>query len=208
MIILAAFGPDVQLYQRQFGQLVFPRPKTCPRCDAADHLIGHGSYPRSVCDHNEALAIRVKRFLCTMCRHTISLLPSFCLPYRHYLAGVIQRVLDLRFQKQASWAIIRRHFAPCELPVLSTCRAWVHTFACSAEQASEAPPAIGDLAAAARQAGTAPRRVGRFGRGAGAATRRSAPPRSVAARERLRAARRGRPLAARLNALGAIRQAR
>src|SRR3990170_1617307 len=126
MIILAAFGPDVQLYQRQFGQLVFPRPKTCPRCDAADHLIGHGSYPRSVCDHNEALAIRVKRFLCTMCRHTISLLPSFCVPYRHYLAGVIQRVLDLRFQKQPSWATLTScgmvgHGSTCSMPRWAAC---------------------------------------------------------------------------------------
>ena len=161
MIILAAFGPDVQHYQRQFAQLVFPRPKTCPRCDAADHLIGHGSYPRSVCDHNKALAIRVKRFLCTMCRHTISLLPSFCLPYRHYLAGVIQRVLDLRFQKQASWATIRRHFAPCELPVLSTCRAWVHTFACSAEQAL--PRLLQQLATWQRQPGKLELLLGELG---------------------------------------------
>jgi hypothetical protein len=98
-------------------------------------LIGHGSYPRSVCDHHQAFAIRVKRLLCTVCRRTISLLPSFCLPHRHYLAAVIQRVLDLRFQQKASWATIRRHFAPSELPVLSTCRAWVSAFALVADRA-------------------------------------------------------------------------
>jgi hypothetical protein len=135
VIILADFGADVQHYRRQFAQLVFPRPKTCPRCAADDHLIGHGSYSRHVCDHNQALAIRVKRLLCTACRHTVALLPSFCLPHRHYLAAVIQRVLDLRFQRKASWATIRRHFAPAELPAPSTCRAWVNAFARVAEHA-------------------------------------------------------------------------
>jgi hypothetical protein len=135
VIILADFGSDVQCYQRQFAGLVFPRPKTCPQCAAADRLIGHGSYPRHVCDHHQALVIRVKRLLCTVCRHTISFLPTFCLPHRHYLAAVVQRVLDLRFQKKASWATIRRHFAPADLPTLSTCRAWVKAFARVAERA-------------------------------------------------------------------------
>lgn len=135
MIILAAFGSVVQHYQRRFARLVLPRPKTCPQCDAAGHLIGHGSYPRHVCDHNESLVIRVKRLLCTICRHTISLLPSFCLPYRWYGAAVIQRVLDLRYRQQASWTTVRRHFAPSDLPVLSTCRAWVNAFAHSAGRA-------------------------------------------------------------------------
>ncbi|MDA8219222.1 MAG: DUF6431 domain-containing protein [Dehalococcoidales bacterium] len=135
MIILADFGTDVHHYRRQFAQLVFPRPRTCPQCAACDRLVGHGSYPRHVCDQHQSFVIRVKRLLCTACRHTISLLPSFCLPHRHYLAAVIQRVLDLRFQQKASWATIRRHFAPSELPALSTCRAWVRAFALVAERA-------------------------------------------------------------------------
>ena len=135
MIILADFGADVQYYQRQFAQLVFPRPQTCPQCASSDRLIGHGSYPRHACEQDRVFAIRVKRLRCTICRHTIALLPSFCLPCRHYLAAIIQRVLALRFQTKASWAAIREHFAPAELPVLSTCRAWVNAFASSAERA-------------------------------------------------------------------------
>lgn len=135
MIILADFGADVQHYQRQFPQLVYPRPNTCPQCAACDHLIGHGSYPHHVCDHNQALAIRVKRLLCKVCRHTVALLPSFCLPHRHYLAAIIQRVLALHYQQKGSWAAIRRHFAPAELPALSTCRAWVNAFGRVAEHA-------------------------------------------------------------------------
>ena len=77
----------------------------------------------------------MKRLLCTICRHTVSLLPSFCLPYRRYRTAVIQRVLDLRYRQQASWAAIRQRFIPSELPVLSTCRAWVSAFARFAEHA-------------------------------------------------------------------------
>jgi hypothetical protein len=76
----------------------------------------------------------VKRFLCTVCHHTISLLPSFCLPYRWYSTAVIQRVLDLRFQRQASWATICRHCASSGLPVLSTLRAWVSAFSSGADR--------------------------------------------------------------------------
>src|SRR3990172_9391321 len=78
VIILADFGADVHRYRREFSRLPFPRPKRCPKC-AAEHIIGHGSYPRHVCD-DDVFAIRVKRFICTLCRHTISFLPSFCLP--------------------------------------------------------------------------------------------------------------------------------
>ena len=135
VIIVANFGTDVQRYATRFRSLTFPKPQGCPRCAACGHLIGHGSYPRHVCDHNEALVIRVKRFLCTICRHTVSLMPSFCLPYRWYGAAVIQSVLDLRFQQQASWATICRHCAPFDLPVLSTLRDWVGCFARTADRA-------------------------------------------------------------------------
>ena len=127
-MIVADFWSDVQHYQREFSKTAFPRPKSCPKCAAADRLIGHGSYPRSVCDHIRMVAIRVKRLLCTACRHTVSLLPSFCLPYRRYLADTIEPVLALRFQKSVSWTAIRAHFDPSELPVLSTCREWVAAF--------------------------------------------------------------------------------
>lgn len=134
-MIIVDFGPDVQHYQRDFAKLAFPRPRICPKCAGVDHVIRHGSYSRYVCDHRKAFAVRVKRLFCTICRHTTSLLPSFCLPCRHYLAAIIQRVLTLRFERKASWAVIREHFAPAELPVLSTCRAWVNAFASTAERA-------------------------------------------------------------------------
>ncbi len=129
VLIVAEFGPDVQHYARQFAHLIIPRPRNCPLCTASDRLVGHGSYPRVAVDHHEAIPIRVKRFLCAACRKTISVLPTFCLPWRHYQTATIQTVLDLRFCTQASWSGIRRRFLPGDLPTPTTCREWVGAFA-------------------------------------------------------------------------------
>ncbi|MBI4333544.1 MAG: hypothetical protein HY673_19955 [Chloroflexi bacterium] len=128
MVIVADFGSDVQTYCSEFPKLIFSKPKTCPNCAAARKLIGHGSYARHVCDHQQVFSIRVKRLFCTTCRRTISLLPSFCLSYRHYLTLVIQSVLSLRIQHNSSWNTIRQGFLPSDLPALSTCREWMSAF--------------------------------------------------------------------------------
>ena len=129
VLIVAEFGPDVQDYARQFAQLTFPRPKHCPFCQAPDRFIGHGSYPRTAVDHRQAIEIRVKRFLCAACRKTVSVLPTFCLPWRHYQSATIQTVLGLRFSAEASWSAIRCCFQPSDLPTRTTCREWVKAFA-------------------------------------------------------------------------------
>jgi hypothetical protein len=129
VLIVAEFGSDVQDYARQFPRLTFPRPLTCPHCQALGRLVGHGSYPRNAVEEHLAIPIRVKRLLCAACRRTVSVLPSFCLPFRHYQSGTIQRVLDLRFEAQASWSAIHRHFEPFDLPTQTTCREWTSAFA-------------------------------------------------------------------------------
>jgi hypothetical protein len=129
MVIVAEFGPDVQHYAREFPRLTIPRPKTCPHCAASDRLVGHGSYPRNAVGPLQSTPIRVKRFFCPVCSKTVSLLPTFCLPWRHYQTATIQTVLDLRFAAQASWSAIRQRFLPSDLPTLTTCREWVTAFA-------------------------------------------------------------------------------
>lgn len=129
VVIVAEFGSDVQSYARAFAHLTIPRPSDCPHCDAVGRLIGHGTYPRCVVDPLQAIPIRVKRWLCAACRKTVSILPTFCLPWRHYGASVIQTVLDGRFVGHTSWSAIRRHFQPADLPTATTCREWVRAFA-------------------------------------------------------------------------------
>ncbi len=133
MVIVADFGSDVQRYQSEFSHLCFPAPRSCPHCAAAKDLVGHGSYRRPACDENQFFVIRVKRFLCSLCRHTVSLLPSFCLPHRRYLASTIQTVLSLRFETQSSWQAIGQRFLPSEVPALSSCREWTGNFARASE---------------------------------------------------------------------------
>jgi hypothetical protein len=128
MLIVVDGGDDVQRYAREFSALAFPRPPACPRCAVAGHLIGHGSYPRTVADPIQAVAIRIKRLLCTACRHTLSLLPTFCLPCRHYATATIQAVLTVRVEAHGSWREARARFHPAEVPTLTTCREWVDVF--------------------------------------------------------------------------------
>jgi len=128
MVIVVDCGDDVQHYARTFATRPLPRPASCPGCAAVGHLIGHGSYPRTVAAPTHAIAIRVPRLLCTACRHTVSLLPSFCLPWRHYASGTVQTVLTLRCEAKASWSRIAARFAPADLPTRTTCREWVGAF--------------------------------------------------------------------------------
>lgn len=129
VVIVAEFELSVQDYAREFAHLIIPRPKYCPHCEALDRLIGHGSYRRNVVDPLHCIAIRVKRFFCPVCHKTVSILPSFCLPWRHYQTATIQAVLGLRYCVQASWSAIQRHFQCTGVPTLTTCREWVTAFA-------------------------------------------------------------------------------
>lgn len=128
MVIVLDGGDDVQRYAASFRDLAFPRPALCPRCAAVGQLVGHGSYPRTVTEPLRTHAIRVKRLFCTACRRTVSLLPSFCLPFRHYRTATIQSVLTLRCAAQASWATVGHRFLPADLPTRTTCREWVGAF--------------------------------------------------------------------------------
>ncbi|MCL4532516.1 MAG: DUF6431 domain-containing protein [Actinobacteria bacterium] len=129
MVIVAELGLDVQHYAQQFPRLRISRPRICPHCEALGRLVGHGSYPRNAVDPRRSIPIRIKRFLCPVCGKTVSVLPSFCLPWRHYQTATIQTVLDLRLRARSSWSTIRRRFEPFDLPTLITCREWVSTFA-------------------------------------------------------------------------------
>lgn len=133
MVIVAEFGPDVQHYAREFAQLSIARPRSCPWCEAPGRLVGHGSYPRNAVDTSHSIPIRIKRFLCPVCGKTVSVLPTFCLPHRHYQAATIQAVLDLRLAARASWSAIRQYLLPSDLPTRTTCREWVSAFARNSE---------------------------------------------------------------------------
>ena len=143
------FGDDVQRSVEQFAGFVFPHLPPCPTCAVPDQLIGHGSYARTICSPTEAIAIRVKRVRCAVCQHTSALLPTFCLPFRHYTTATMQTVLTVREETRASWSQICQRFLPSDLPTRTSCREWVAAF-------RQASPSY--LAAVVRQLATWPGR--------------------------------------------------
>jgi len=132
MVIITEFGCLVHEYVDRFSQLDFPRPAVCPNCQAMNLFIGHGFYPRKPLSATQAYRIWIKRWLCTACHRTLSLLPSFLLRYRHYLLEVIQAVVVIRFEDGASWTQVVRRCSVEGAPSLRTMRRWCLSFAAHA----------------------------------------------------------------------------
>jgi hypothetical protein len=132
MVIVTEFCCFVQEYVDHFSQLVFPRPAVCPHCPAVNVFIGHGFYLRKPLSPTQVYRIRIKRWYCTACRHTLSLLPSFVLRFRHYLLDVIQHIVVTRFEDGASWIQVSLRCAVEGLPSPRTIRRWCVSFAAHA----------------------------------------------------------------------------
>ncbi len=129
MSIVVDFGCTVHQYATQFHELVFPRPSGCPLCQALNSLIGHGFYPREPLDQDQAYRILIKRWRCKGCHRTTSSLPSFLLPFRHYLLAVIEQVLVSRHEQQVSHAQVAQQCAPEGFPTPRTLGRWISSFA-------------------------------------------------------------------------------
>jgi hypothetical protein len=69
------------------------RPDHCPQCQAKQPLIGHGFYMRTLVDHGFDSPIRVRRYLCRLCKRTVSLLPDLALPWLRFSVTVISLFL-------------------------------------------------------------------------------------------------------------------
>jgi hypothetical protein len=115
-----------------FWQLDFPRPQTCPTCHALDLLIGHGFYGRQPITLTAVYQVHIKRWRCKVCHHTVSLLPSFLLRFRHYLLEVIEPVVVTRFEEGASWTQVARRCTQNGLPYPRTLYRWCVSFAAHA----------------------------------------------------------------------------
>lgn len=72
------------------------RPGSCPQCESKQPLVCHGFYKRTVVDMACDCFIRVRRYLCSACRRTVSLLPEFVLPYLRFAMIVIAVFLKAR----------------------------------------------------------------------------------------------------------------
>lgn len=70
-------------------------PTKCPNCGCGGGLLGYkGSYPRRVIAANGCDAeFGVHRYRCRGCGKSVSFLPDFCVPYKHYGAAAISGML-------------------------------------------------------------------------------------------------------------------
>lgn len=128
MVIVVAFGPEIQQYIENEGYKLCPRPAQCGHCQTVGRMVGHGSYRRKPKDLKRAWWMRVKRWRCQNCGRTMSCLPSFLLPWRHYLAWVIQAVLVRRLEGGGSWAEVVARCSDQGLPTPRTMQRWVGAF--------------------------------------------------------------------------------
>jgi len=96
--ILHPFAGSIQEYAEEIGDPSRYRPDHCPLCQAAHGLTAHGFYHRTLVDAGFDGSIRVRRYLCRLCRRTVSLLPQFALPYLRFSVTVIALFLMARLR--------------------------------------------------------------------------------------------------------------
>lgn len=95
---LHPFSGSIQQYaERDLGSDPY-RPESCPLCQAKQKLTPHGFYNRTIVDLDFESVLRIRRFLCRLCRRTISLLPDGVLPYVRYSVKVIGRFMKARLK--------------------------------------------------------------------------------------------------------------
>jgi len=96
MQILHPFAGSIQQYCEAVSDPDRYRPDHCPQCEANKPLTGHGFYSRTLVDVGFDGVIRVRRYLCRLCKRTVSLLPEFALPWLRVSITVIALFLVAR----------------------------------------------------------------------------------------------------------------
>ena len=93
MQILHPSTGTLQEYEQSLSDPDRYRPDHCPQCQAQQALIGHGFYVRTLVNCGWDGAIRIRRYLCRLCKRTVSLLPQLALPWLRFSVTVISLVL-------------------------------------------------------------------------------------------------------------------
>jgi Domain of unknown function (DUF6431) len=96
MQILHRCSGCIQQYLREVSDPDRYRPDSCPQCQAGSPLIAHGFYCRTLVDVAFDGLIPVRRYLCRLCKRTVSLLPEFALPYLRFGISLISLFLVAR----------------------------------------------------------------------------------------------------------------
>lgn len=116
MQILHPFRGSVEDYSQQLVDPNRFRPLGCPLCEAKTPLVAHGFYRRSLVDRGFDGLIRVRRYLCRLCRRTVSLLPEFTLPYLRFGIDIVARFLKARLIEGETLRAAARQAGQPEMP--------------------------------------------------------------------------------------------
>jgi len=123
-------GDTLPEYAQAYPAVAKDRPGGCPLCEvtgqtpalrAGASVTGHGSYPRQKpleAPPEPPQPVPVRRWLCTACKHTTSMLPASRIfhRYRHYTWAVIGAAVIRRFVLKQTWAQTRSEAELSHMP--------------------------------------------------------------------------------------------
>lgn len=95
----------VEEYIATNGHRLIVPDSTCPACHQATALHWHARYERWVAAKSKYLLIWVARFLCSLCKKTISYLPDFVPTYRPIPWDTFEAFIEGELER----ADVRRH---------------------------------------------------------------------------------------------------
>ncbi|ABY95505.1 hypothetical protein Teth39_2049 [Thermoanaerobacter pseudethanolicus ATCC 33223] len=87
---------NIEEYLRKGKDYNFPAPPDrCPYpdCKCRVKLKKHGFYYRYYLDGSNCIKIAIRRYICPVCKRTLSYLPDFCLPHFQYSFNMIVKSL-------------------------------------------------------------------------------------------------------------------
>ena len=93
MIYYHDFLGDLSGYAANGRDNDFPELQCCPNCRARNRLLRHGFYERNAIDGEAVFRIPICRLLCPDCEKTVSILPTFLLPYFQHTRRFILNIL-------------------------------------------------------------------------------------------------------------------
>jgi len=83
------FGISIDEYAERGKKNDFPEIEQCPCCKGRTRLSRHGFYWRNAITDEKQHRLPICRLKCPSCKKTVSLLPSFLLPYFQHTVDVI-----------------------------------------------------------------------------------------------------------------------
>lgn len=109
MQYIIQFNLSPKEYKSQFNYMEVGRPEVCSNCKSHHSFYRHGCYWRNILTSDYEESIPIARFCCKSCKTTVSILPSFALPYFQYSLAFIVEALNIIF---LAFSKIKEHFAP------------------------------------------------------------------------------------------------